>query len=169
MFNLCPRRIAQGSAKRPVCAWQSWNVETKGNVVSHRLVCHYCYLWPQKLRWIIFKRFSANPHTYRLARWRHYGYKWTFVLKECRVCRRVGGWEGAAARLYVCVCVGLLFIPIKSINQTVLSKEILTWTNKKKENVLQFTSQYCTELQTYCTTTAIIHTEIGLKKKVVDP
>lgn len=127
----------------PVCIWQSWNVETKGNVVLHCLICYYCYLWPQKLRWIIFKRFSVNPYTYRFAYWRHYGYKWTFVQKECRVCRRVGGWEGAAAQL----CGGLLFIPIKSINQTVFSKQVLTWTNKKKENVIRFIWQYSMYIQ----------------------
>lgn len=69
------------------------------------------------------------------------------------------------------VCGGLLFIQIKSINQTVFSKEVLTWRNKKKENVLQSISHYCMCIQSLKTTAQLLvlyitqHTEIGLKKE----
>ena len=43
--------------------------------------------------------------------WRCYNYKWTFVRKECRACRREGGWEGEGS-LSVWKT---LFIPIKTI------------------------------------------------------
>lgn len=61
--------------------------------------------WKHLLKRKYFRSFHVNPpHTYHY--WRHYSYKWTFVLKECRVCRRVGGWEGDSG---LAVCRGLLF------------------------------------------------------------
>lgn len=73
------------------------------------------------LRWIIFKSFHSQASHLPIVYWRHYSYKWTFVLKECRVCRRVGGWEGGSNSA---VCRGLLFILIKTINQMSSEDEI---------------------------------------------
>lgn len=73
------------------------------------------------LRWIIFKSFHSQASHLPIVYWRHYSYKWTFVLKECRVCRRVGGWEGGSNSA---VCRGLLFILIKTINPMSSEDEI---------------------------------------------
>lgn len=73
------------------------------------------------LRWIICKSFHSQASHLPIVYWRHYSYKWTFVLKECRVCRRVGGWERGSNSA---VCGGLLFILIKTINQMWSEDEI---------------------------------------------
>ena len=69
----------------------------------------WCVFITTNLSWIIFRSFHTQSASHLpLVYWRHYSYKWTFVLKECRVCRRVGGWEGDSSPA---VCRGLLFHP----------------------------------------------------------
>lgn len=82
--------------------------------INKRWLTTYCScLWVvdmiTNLNWIHFRSFHRQSASHLpLVYWRHYSYKWTFVLKECRVCRRVGGWEGDSSSA---VCKGLLFHP----------------------------------------------------------
>lgn len=101
------------------------------------LHCHvYVTFVATYLRWIIFKSFHSQASHLPSVYWRHYSYKWTFVLKECRVCRRVGGWEGAAAWL----CVKDSFLswikPFTKLSSAKKSK--LKWKVLNEENILTF-------------------------------
>lgn len=60
---------------------------------------------------LFLKSFHSQVWHLALVHWRHYSYKWTFVLKECRACKRVGGWKGGSRPA---VCPGPLFISIKN-------------------------------------------------------